>query len=96
VVSGQGFIVGNIFAIAQNDAAAGQPVEGALVGVWSLPKPNTVVTFAAGARVWWDGANSLCKASFAGYFVIGVATAAAAATDATVSVRLDGTSIVAT
>ncbi len=96
VVSGQPFMSGAIFGVAMFDAAAGLPVEAGVVGCWTLPKPNSVTTFAEGAAVFWDNSASLCKASAAGFFKIGAAVSGgAAATDATVSVRLDGVSVVA-
>ena len=95
VVSGQGFMSGALFGVAMYDAAAGLPVEAAAIGVWTLPKPNSVVAFSEGETVYWDATNSLCKKTAAGYFPIGAATTVAAATDATVNVRLNGVSLVA-
>lgn len=95
IKSSEGRMFGAIFGVAHYDAAEAASVEVGVEGVWVLPKPNSVVTFAAGARVFWDDAAKLCKASAAGYFPIGVATAAAGATDATVTVRLDGNSVAA-
>jgi predicted RecA/RadA family phage recombinase len=74
---------------------AGKPVEASIVGAWTLPKPNTVVAFAEGEKVFWDSVNSLCKKTAAGYFCIGAAIVAAAATDSTVAVRLDGQTLTA-
>lgn len=93
--SGDPFMVGSIFAVAAYDALSGEQVEGDVAGVFVLPKPNAVVTFAQGARVFFDSATGLCKATAAGYFAIGAATVEAGATDATVTVRLDGNSVVA-
>jgi predicted RecA/RadA family phage recombinase len=91
--SGDGFMVGSLFAVAAYDALSGAEVEGHVVGVFVLPKPNSVVTFNLGEKVFWDNSMGLCKASAAGYYLIGLCTAAAGATDAVVSVRLDGTSV---
>ncbi|HEY8007984.1 MAG TPA: DUF2190 family protein [Methylocella sp.] len=95
IASGEGRMFGALFGVAHFTAAEGDPVEVGVVGVWVLPKPNSVVTFAAGARVFWDDSGKTCKASAAGYFPIGIAAVAAGATDATVTVRLDGNSVVA-
>jgi predicted RecA/RadA family phage recombinase len=95
VTSGQGFVSGTLFGVAQYDAAAGAQVEAGLVGCWLLPKPNSAVSFAEGAPVFWDNGTGLCKASATGFYLIGAATVAAGATDATVAVRLNGRSIVA-
>ena len=83
---------GEVSTAAQYVADAGGPFEGTVTGVWSLPKPNSVVAFAVGEKVFWDNATSLCKKTATGFFLVGFATVAAAATDSTVAVRLDGTS----
>jgi predicted RecA/RadA family phage recombinase len=93
--SGDPFMVGSAFAVAAYDALLGAPVEGHVVGVFTLPKPNSVVAFSAGERVFFDAATGLCKKTATGFFAIGFATVAAAATDASVMVRLDGQSLVA-
>lgn len=90
ILSNAGSMYGALFGVAQFTAAQGAPVEVGTEGVWILPKPNSVTTFTVGARVFWDDSAKLCKATASGYFPIGVATVAAAATDATVTVRLDG------
>jgi predicted RecA/RadA family phage recombinase len=95
IKSGEGFMSGSLFAVAQYDAEQATPVEGALVGVWSLPKGGTPLTFAEGAAVFWDNAAGTCKASAAGYFLIGTAILEAGANDTTVTVRLDGHSLTA-
>ena len=40
-------MVGAMFAVAAFDALSGAAVEGAVEGVFILPKPNTVVAFNA-------------------------------------------------
>jgi predicted RecA/RadA family phage recombinase len=92
VLSGDGFVVGNVFAVAAYDAVGGAEVEGTTVGVWTLPKATGVIN--EGARVWWDNSAKAVKAASAtGLYPIGVAVAAAA--DATVDVRLDGIAVIA-
>jgi predicted RecA/RadA family phage recombinase len=88
--SGDGFVVGSLFAIAEFDALQNDPVEGILVGVHRLPKPNSVVEFNVGEKVFWDASAKQCKKTSAGYWPIGAAVAAAAATEGHVVVRLDG------
>jgi predicted RecA/RadA family phage recombinase len=95
ILSGEGRMFGALFGVAQFTAAEAAPVEVGVEGVWVLPKPSSVTTFAVGARVFWDDAAKLCKTTGAGYFPIGIATVAAAATDPVVSVRLDGNSVTA-
>jgi predicted RecA/RadA family phage recombinase len=94
VVSGQGFMVGGLFAVAQYTAAATLTVEGAVTGVWSLPKTATK-TFAAGAPVYWDNAAMSVTSVTTGNFCIGVATLAAASGDANATVRLNGIGVTA-
>jgi predicted RecA/RadA family phage recombinase len=95
LVSGQPVVVGALFGVSSYDAAAGLPAEIETEGVFNLAKPNSAVAFAQGEIVFFDSATSLCKKSATGFFAIGVATVAAGASDSTVSVRLDGVSLVA-
>ena len=67
VKSGEGFMSGALFAVAQYDADQATPVEGGTVGCWSLPKAGTPLTFAEGAAVFWDASGKACKASGAGF-----------------------------
>ena len=91
VRSGGGVVVENIFAVATGDAAEGESFEGALTGVWTLPKAAGAIN--AGARVWWNGTTkAVASASEAGLYPIGVAVEAAGADDTTAVVRLDGVS----
>jgi predicted RecA/RadA family phage recombinase len=95
IKSGAGFMSGALFAVAMFDAVEGASVEGGVVGVWSLPKAGTPLTFAEGAAVYWDNSAGECKASAAGFFKIGAAVVAAGATDTHVAVRLDGNTVTA-
>ncbi len=95
VKSGDGFLSGSLFGIAQFDADQATPVEAALTGVWSLPKPGSVVAFSEGEKVFWDASASQSKKTAAGYWPIGAAIVAAQATDSVVIVRLDGHSLTA-
>lgn len=54
IKSGAGALYGSLFGIAMFDAAQAAPVEVGTEGVWVLPKPNSVITFAVGANVYWD------------------------------------------
>ena len=55
VTSGQAVLIGSsMFGVCAEDAAQTLPVDVVLEGVFSLPKPNSVVTFAVGAPVYWD------------------------------------------
>jgi predicted RecA/RadA family phage recombinase len=95
IKSGEGRMWGSLFGVAHYDALEGAAVEIGVCGVWVLPKPNSVVTFAAGARVFWDDSAKTCGLTGVGLFPIGIAAIEASATEATVVVRLDGNSVAA-
>ena len=60
-------MVGSLFAVAAYDALSGAEVEGHVVGVFVLPKPNSVVTFNLSEKVFWDNATGLCKPTASGF-----------------------------
>lgn len=88
IASGAGVLTGALFGVAVSAAtAAGQQVEVALDGVFSLPKvPATAIS--QGVLVYWDAANARVTNVSAGNTLIGHAHAAALAADATIAVRL--------
>ncbi|QCN95870.1 DUF2190 family protein [Azospirillum argentinense] len=94
LASGEGFIVGALFAIASTDAASGGALVGVTEGVFILPK-KTAAVIAAGGRVSWDNAAHQCDAPGAGLYPVGVAVEAAGNGASTVTVRLDGVSTAA-
>ena len=89
VISGQGVIVGNIFGIASGDAAINEDVDLVTEGVFELPKVGAN-NFTMGAKVYFDDATNLVTTTASGNTYIGVAIEAAAASTATVRVRLNG------
>ena len=89
VLSGAGFQVGALFAIASTDALAGTPVEGITDGVFMLPKTGAQA-WAIGVRIYWDDATKRCDTDTAKGDLIGVATAVAANPSAAGYVRLNG------
>jgi predicted RecA/RadA family phage recombinase len=94
VSSGDGVIVGNLFAVATGAAAEGAEFEGQMTGVWELPKAAGEIL--EGAAVWWDSGNgNIVNASSAGLFPIGAAVRHAETGDATVRVRLSGVPVTA-
>ena len=92
IKSGAGFLYGAMFGVAQHDALEGAPVEVGVVGCWLLPKPNSVITFAVGAPIYWDVSAGNCTSVRSTNYRIGIAIAEAGAADSQVSVRLDGNS----
>jgi predicted RecA/RadA family phage recombinase len=92
VISGQGVLAGALFGIAATNAAIGEDFEAETVGVFDIDK-TAAQAFAFGAPVYWNDTTKLATSSAAGNKLIGAATLAAAATDATVRVRLNGISV---
>lgn len=91
LVSGQGFLVGAIFAVATADAASGAEVEGLTVGVVDLPKA-TIEAIGQGARVYWDAGEGEVTAddNEGANIAIGAAVQAAGNPSASLRVRLNG------
>jgi len=89
VVSGAGFKVGKIIAIATSGAASGAPVEGMVEGVFDLAK-TSAQAWSVGDLVYWDDTNKLATTTATGNTLMGVATATAANPSATGRVRLNG------
>lgn len=91
VDSGDGFLVGSLFAVAVNDAASGKEVEGVVTGVFDLPRETGASTdFTAGAKLYWDNTNKRVTKTATNNSLIGAAALAAGTTDATARVRLNG------
>jgi predicted RecA/RadA family phage recombinase len=86
IVSGAGFLVGSLFAVALSTASSGGAVEGRTCGVFDLAKASGGVT--AGQKVYWDNAAKNCTTTSTSNTLIGVATQSAASGDATVRVKL--------
>lgn len=90
VVSGTGYVIGNIFVVALGTAAAGEEFRGKTQGVFELPKAATVSP-AQGAIAYWNAtAKNVTGTSAAGLFPIGVFTAKPGGGDASALVRLSG------
>lgn len=89
VVSGQGYVIGSLFAVAGNGPiAAGEKFPGVVVGVVDLTKATGQV-WAEGDVIYWD--DSAKEASnVGGDQRIGAASASALGPAATGAVRLDG------
>jgi predicted RecA/RadA family phage recombinase len=77
------------------DAAAGDPVEVTVSGVWELPKASGQILERA--AVWWDNAtgHNVVNASGGGLFPIGVAVREAGTNDTTVHLRQSGIPVTA-
>jgi predicted RecA/RadA family phage recombinase len=90
LTSGDGALVGLIFGIASTTALSGAQVALSTNGVYDIKKTASD-TFAVGAAVYWDNSAKSVTSTSSGNTKIGVATKAAAGSDATARVRLNGT-----
>lgn len=88
LASGDGALVGLIFAVATGAAANGGTFEGVTEGVFDLTALSTD-TATVGAAIYWDNTNKRCTTTASGNTKIGVATQAKASGDTTVRVRLN-------
>lgn len=86
--SGDPQLTGNIFGVALTDIANGDVGPFAVEGVVDLTK-HAGDTPAQGALCYWDDTNKEVTTTSSGNTLIGVATKAALAGDATVRVRLN-------
>lgn len=91
LASGDGFKVGDLFAVAAADAENGAEVEGATLGVYELPKATTD-DISLGAKLYWDDAEGEVTTDDAegANMAVGVAIEAAGNPSSLVRVRLNG------
>ena len=89
LASGEGFLVGATFAVAQSAAANGAAVGGKLNGVHTLTTLGTDVA-AVGALAYWDNTNFRVTTTVGANTKIGVFYAAKANGPAVSQVRLNG------
>lgn len=87
VASGDLVVIGNLIGVAAGDAAAGDPLDLTVEGVFELPKIGANA-FAVGDRVFWSAADELATSTVGANARIGTAIEAAAASTTTVNVRL--------
>ena len=85
VVSGAGYMIGDLFVVALHDAAEGAAFEGQCVGCWQLPK-SSGEAWSEGVAIYWDGAE--CTTTAEGNKLIGHAAAGADASATVGVVRL--------
>ncbi len=76
LASGDGFMVGGIFAVALAAAAIGKPVEARRIGIWDLTKAAGAA-WTPGQKLYWDNA-AFNVTTTANANLIGAATQAAA------------------
>ncbi|MBB4149126.1 DUF2190 family protein [Sphingobium scionense] len=92
--SGQGALIGQLFAVACADYANGAEGEWKTHGVFDLTKIGTQA-WAVGALIYWDNTNRRCTTVASGNTLIGVALLAVGNTAGEVigRVRLNGTAL---
>lgn len=95
LTKGQGKLVGGVFGFATEAKDAAATVKLAVTGVHTVPKA-TSLAIAAGDVLYWDVADAEVNKTAASNYRIGVAAELAASNDTTVSIRLDGTSVLVT
>ena len=88
LASGDGFLVGSIFAVAVRDAELGASIDGRVTGVIELPK--AAVTVAEGEAIYWDDTAKNVTNVSAGNTLVGAAVQAAATGVTPIRVRLAG------
>ena len=88
VASGAGVLIGSLFGVAAFTAPAGAPLEIAASGVFDLTK-SAGVSFAVGAKVYWDAAAKAVTSVATNNSWIGVATVAANNSATTLRTRLN-------
>lgn len=88
LLSGEGFLVGVTFAVAQSAAASSAAVEGKLNGVHTLTALGTD-TAAVGALAYWDNTNFRVTTTVGSNTKIGVFYAAKTSGPTTAQVRLN-------
>ncbi len=91
-VAASGDIVktGNLIGVAFGDAAIGEPLVLATVGVFDLPKVAAEAV-AVGDPIYWRSGDGVVTGTASGNTKIGVAVSAAANPSASVHVRLNST-----
>jgi predicted RecA/RadA family phage recombinase len=77
VASGDGLLVGSIFGVASGDAANGESVEAALVGIFDITKVGSQA-WTVGAKVYWDNTNKRTTTVSTDNTLVGVAVEAVA------------------
>ena len=87
--SGQGMLVGSIFAVCTTDIASGATGEAETLGVFELAKLSAQA-WTVGALIYWDDTAKNCTTVASTNKLIGVATAVAQNPSATGRVRLNG------
>jgi predicted RecA/RadA family phage recombinase len=90
VASGDGLLVGALFAVATSAAANGAEVEAITDGTIRITALGTD-TGSIGAKVYWDNTNKRITTTASGNTLVGCLLGAKANGETTALVRLNGT-----
>jgi predicted RecA/RadA family phage recombinase len=91
ILSGAGFLAGNLFAVATKDQATdAAPVEGAVVGVFTLPKNNSEA-MNRGDAIYWDDTGKEVTTTVGANKLIGTPAEDKADVATEIAIRLNGT-----
>lgn len=88
VKCGDGVAINSLFGIATLDAEAGEDLSLALVGIFQLPKNNTVMQI--GDKLYWDNDKQIVTKAATNNAYAGLAIEATQSGDAWIKVRLSG------
>jgi len=88
VVSGVGYMIGGLFAVASTTEAAAAKFSGCVSDVFEMPKEATTAVFTEGETCFWDDTAKRFDETAVGRFPAAVCVAAAGATDAVVRVKI--------
>jgi predicted RecA/RadA family phage recombinase len=86
--SGDGYLIGSLFGVAQHDAVIGAEVNLAMVGVFTLAK-TTSQAWTVGQKAYWDAATLKVTTTASSNKQIGVIVATAGSADTTGNVLLN-------
>lgn len=89
VASGDGFLVGSIFAVAHTAAASGATVTGAVEGVFPITTLSTD-TATVGTKAYWDNTNKRITTTLISNTLVGVFMNAKASGETVSLVYIDG------
>jgi predicted RecA/RadA family phage recombinase len=88
VVSGVPVIINDITVVPATDAAVGLPFEGAVEGVYEVPK-TTPEVWAEGEKIYWDPGTSKATNVVGALFKMGVVAKAAVSAATVGNVKLE-------
>lgn len=81
VISGNGYLIGAVFVVANTSAAEGELFAGERMGVFTLPK-TTSQSWAQGAALYWDDTTKKLTTTVGSNTKVGAVAVAGLAADA--------------